>query len=166
MRCSIIAATSQNGIIGINNKLPFDYKSDLKHFRKMTTSHTNSIVVMGRKTFEGIGKPLPNRTNIIISNTLNIKDTNIIVHKSMADVFKYYNDIDCHIWLIGGSSIYEEGLKYADDIYLTLTPDIIDVSNVDEYARFPWINPSKFNLNYVDELDQNYGLQLAHYVRI
>ena len=65
MQISIIAAVSENNVIGANGKLPFKQKDDLLRFKFLTT---NNVVIMGRKTFDSIGKPLPNRTNIVVSH--------------------------------------------------------------------------------------------------
>jgi len=131
----IIAAVSSNGVMGFDNKLPFDYKSDLQHFKKMTL---NSRIIMGRKTFESIGRPLPKRENVVISS------------KSIDGITTFNNLKDSLIedcWLIGGRSIYEEGMNYAQEIYLTITSDYIKDNNS---IYFPFINPLKFKIDNID----------------
>lgn len=167
----IIAAVTVNGIIGIENKLPFDYPEDMKHFRKTTAGAT---VIMGRKTFEGIGRPLPKRTNIVVSSN-EVKVNGIITCfslKEAIDMAPYpieaiaSDTVDRNIWLIGGASIYEEGMSYADQILLTLTPDIELRTPA---IKFPWINPSLFKLDSINPLapeDSNCKLLLAKYNRI
>lgn len=135
---NIIAAVSGNGVIGLNNSIPFYYKSDLKNFKKLTT---NSTVIMGRKTFESIGKPLPNRKNIVISST-NYDSDDIITFNNLKDSL----EDDC--WLIGGRNIYEEGMQYTDYMYITVTPDIIKDSNA---IYFPFINPLLFEIENIDK---------------
>jgi dihydrofolate reductase len=133
----IIAAVSSNGVIGVDNHLPFNYPEDLKHFKKMTR---NSVVIMGRKTFESIGKPLLNRENVIISSKqLSIPNTKCF--NSIKNALDQY--LNKNIWFIGGASIYQEGLLYADEIHLTVTPDYIDHPNS---VKFPWINPTIFQV--------------------
>ena len=132
----LIAAVSKNGVFGLNNKLPFNYPEDLKHFRATTA---NSTVIMGRHTFFSIGKPLPGRRNLVISSKpLQIDGVQMFSSVSAAlDVC----DRSKNIWFIGGYGIYEEGMKYADQIILTITPDWIS----DKAAvKFPWINPLIF----------------------
>jgi dihydrofolate reductase len=139
----IIAATSINGVIGIDNKLPFHYPDDMRHFRQMTH---DSVVIMGRKTFESIGKPLPKRENIIITKQ-NLEIPGARCFASVAKAIGHENiklrDHAVNIWFIGGAKIYEEGMLYADEIYLTLTPDYIDN---DTAVKFPFINPLLFDL--------------------
>lgn len=150
----IIAAISSNGVIGKDNKLPFYYPEDLKCFKQTTT---NSTVIMGRKTFESIGKPLPNRRNIVItrSNINNVECFSSI--KEALDAAQQDNAI----WFIGGERIYKEGMKYANIIKTTITPDIIDG---DETARFPWINPLLFKIT--DQFDLTSKLKIVVYSKI
>ena len=134
----IIAAVSQNGIIGKKNELPFDYSENLKHFKNKTTG---SVIIMGRKTFDGIKKPLPNRKNVVITSKQisNYSFDEVEIYSSLKDAINKYPSS----WLIGGRRIYEEGMMYANSIHLTLTPDIIN-GHDDELVRFPWINPNIF----------------------
>ena len=158
----LISAVSSNGIIGIteNNipRIPWSYPQDLKFFKEKTL---NSTVIMGRATFQSIGRALPSRRNIVISSIgkgLGLLDNqpNIEVFNNMDPALQA---CDNDAWLIGGSSIYEEGMKYADEIYLTLIPEYIDVK-YKKHAKFPWINPQIFSkIDYV----QIEGLQIAVY---
>lgn len=162
----IIGAVTINGIIGTSeNKLPFNYPEDMKHFKETTT---NSIVVMGRKTFESIGKPLPKRENIVITST-NIDCPGVTCLQSIRSAIQrektLLRDRQTDMWLIGGASIYEEGLLYADKILLTLTSDYNNSKNA---VRFPWINPSIFwckGSNYIDINNPN-KLMICEYERI
>lgn len=147
----IIAAVTVNGVIGVNDKLPFDYPEDMKHFRKTTT---DSVVIMGRKTFESIGRPLPKRRNIVISKVANglgmLNTTGIEVAPSIKVALEMCATETRNIWFIGGASIYEEGMLYADEIVLTQTPDYEHSSNS---IKFPWINPSIFEWKGATDLD-------------
>ncbi len=151
----MIAAVSSNGVIGLADKncLPFNYSEDLKHFRKTTA---NSIVIMGRKTYESIGKPLPNRRNIVISRIasgLGILNTEgIEIYSSLESALEACKEDNRDIWLIGGASVYEEGMKFADKIVLTITPDVIKENNV---VRFPWINPLLFSISGQEKLSES-----------
>lgn len=159
---NIIAAISSNNVIGDGEKLLFNYKSDMKHF-KQCTSYSN--VIMGRKTFESIGKPLPNRNNIVVSSKMNdTGDNGIYVKKTLTGAMNlckiFSNSPDT--WIIGGASIYEEGMNYCDNIYLTITPDII---KNEKAVYFPFINPLKFKISSIEELDKENNLMLVKYVR-
>lgn len=165
----IIAAVSANGVIGVDNKLPFDYPQDMKHFRTTTAGAT---VIMGRKTWESIGRLLPKRRNIVISRN-KIDFEGLETYSSLSSAIEGSSLVKTNdppipppsIWLIGGASIYEEGMEFADTLKLTLTPDIIRADNA---VKFPWINPAKFELEFLVPLvsdDSNCKLQLATYSR-
>jgi dihydrofolate reductase len=173
----MIAAVTINGVIGVDGKLPFDYAADMKHFRKTTA---DSTVIMGRKTFEGIGRPLPKRRNIVISSqqitTPGVETfhslTEALMRASVIPAVAHFdeegNEIDMSppIWLIGGSCIYEEGMNFADKILLTLTPEM---ELRKPAVRFPWISPFRFELKSLAPLcpeDATCELQLATYERI
>lgn len=107
---------SENRVIGQHNKLPWHLPADLKHFKKLTM---DKPVVMGRKTFESIGKPLPGRTNIIIThNTAFRADNCSVVHSIQEAIDK--SKTSNELMIIGGASCYEQALPLADRMYLTL----------------------------------------------
>jgi dihydrofolate reductase len=110
----IIVATSKNKVIGNNNELIWKLSSDLKRFKELTTGHP---VVMGRKTYESIGKPLPNRRNIIITRNSEYEVEGCETVSSLEEALLLTNN-DCFI--IGGGEIYKQSLEVADKIYLTL----------------------------------------------
>lgn len=121
MLVSIIAAVSENNVIGAGGKLPFKQKDDLLRFKFLTT---NNVVIMGRKTFDSIGKPLPNRTNIVISHNaktralLRLKGAVVFdrLTRAIAYVKKTYT---CNCYIIGGGQIYMQALPLADRLYIT-----------------------------------------------
>ena len=120
---SIIAAQAKNGVIGNNNTLPWHLPSDLKHFRTLTQG---SVVVMGRKTYESIGKPLPSRLNVVLSyqKDLNVP-TGVTVCSGANEAIKASRllcmEHNMHnIWIIGGAGIYQQFLKRADKMFLTV----------------------------------------------
>ena len=150
----MIAAVSSNGVIGIDGKLPFNYPEDMKHFRNTTSGST---VIMGRKTFESIGKPLPKRRNIVLSKT-NSKIDGVEIVNDFKDAIDLASQNINPIWLIGGAHIYEMGMDYAETIVLTITQDIISNKNS---VKFPWVNPSKFELKTIKPLlSDNNGCKL------
>jgi dihydrofolate reductase len=170
----MIAAVTQNGVIGVENKLPFDYPADMKHFR---TTTANSIVIMGRKTFEGIGKPLPKRRNIIITRDKNLPFIDIEIASSVKEAIDMTSGTTKDIWFIGGAAIYEAGMEFADKIVLTITPDIELRTPA---VKFPWISPVKFKIfekrqlvpgkddlnlvTYKKIIDTNYDEEQPYYV--
>jgi len=110
----IIAAMSKNRVIGDSNALIWHLPEDLKRFRQLTTGN---VIVMGRKTYESIGKPLPNRRNIIITRDLDYSAEGCEVVSSLEEALLLSNS-DCFI--IGGGEIYRQAIDIADRIYLTL----------------------------------------------
>jgi len=111
MKISLVVAAAENGAIGKDNQLLWKLSSDLKRFKHITTGHH---LLMGRKTFESIGKPLPNRRNIIISRqNLNIDGVEVI--NSIDEIKNIQEDI----FIIGGGEIYKSCIIFADKIYAT-----------------------------------------------
>lgn len=114
---SIIAAKSLNNVIGINNTLPWKLSDELKHFKILTSNHH---IIMGRKTYESIGKPLPNRVNVVVSRDEKYSGHNILVVNSLSEALsKARGDVESFI--IGGEQIYKEAMEkdLVDKIYLT-----------------------------------------------
>lgn len=128
---NIIAAVSLNNCIGINNTIPWKIKEDMQFFKRMTT---NNVVIMGRKTYESIGKPLPNRENIVITSS---RIDGVVTFTNLKDAIE--SNKSKNIFLIGGSKIYEEGLQYADKMYITLVNKIIDGDCFFDYKKDKFI---------------------------
>jgi dihydrofolate reductase len=116
MTVSLICATSQNGIIGLNNRLPWRLPADLAHFKKLTMGHH---ILMGRKTYESIGRPLPGRTNIVITRQKDFQADGCLIAHSFKEAIKLCRGDD-EIFVIGGADIYQQTLPVADKIYLTI----------------------------------------------
>lgn len=114
-RISIIAAIANNRVIGIDNTLPWHLPEDLKHFKALTTGHH---ILMGRKTYESLGRPLPNRTSVVITRTRNSPIPGCIVANSIEDAIAACG-ADDEIFFIGGAELYRQALNFADRIYLT-----------------------------------------------
>ena len=120
---NIIAAKTINNIIGSNNKLPWYLPDDLKNFRKLTE---NKIVIMGRKTYESIGKPLPNRINIVVSSNTELSlPKNVHLSLTAKDSCKLARKLSIQnnineIYVIGGAKLYQAFIKRADKILLTV----------------------------------------------
>ena len=116
MTLNAILARSKNNVIGDDNKLVWNYRCDMKFFKEITMGHT---VIMGRKTFESIGKPLPNRLNIVLSRQdLNLKGA--IVVKSIDQALRVSrNNHDTNPFIIGGSEVYKLAEPYIDKYFIT-----------------------------------------------
>jgi dihydrofolate reductase len=117
MKISIIAAIAENGAIGLNNKLIWRLSDDLKHFKQLTYGH---FIIMGRKTYESIGKALPGRTNIILSRNQSFDAEDCIIFGSIEEALEYSAGKNQEeVFVIGGAQIYKETIDMADKIYLT-----------------------------------------------
>ena len=121
MIISHLVALSNNFVIGVNNDLPWKLKKDLQHFSAYTQHKT---IVMGRKTFESIGRPLPNRKNIVISSTLNAQEGIDIVSSldqgiEVADQWNKLNKESEEVVLIGGGYVFEESKNIVNKLVLT-----------------------------------------------
>jgi dihydrofolate reductase len=111
---TLIAACSKNRVIGNENKLIWNIPGDLKRFKELTTGHT---VLMGRKTFESIGRPLPNRRNVILTRDKEFKAEGCLVYSDLKEVLELFGN---DLFIIGGEQIYKQTIGYADFIELTL----------------------------------------------
>ena len=132
----ILVAVSPEGIIGKDNTIPWHYSADLKRFKRLTTGNT---IIMGRKTWESLPiKPLPNRRNIVITRS-SIKDI-----ECFQNIDSALQTCEGDVWFIGGAGIYQEAMKKADIIDMTLVPD--NVSGED-CIYFPKIDKSPIKSN-------------------
>ena len=148
---SIIAAVSNDGVIGVNGKIPWDIPEDMKHFKNITSQNT---VIMGRKTFESIGYPLPNRINIVVSSQASIisqkyrdeRLKGIILVENLEKAIGIGAIFGRPIFLIGGSRIYKEGLKYTNTMYITRVNKslLIDIHN--QFSMFPLCSGKEWKL--------------------
>ena len=114
---SIIAAIGKKRELGKNNKLLWHIPEDFKKFKQLTSGH---IVIMGRKTFESIGKPLPNRINIIVTRNRSWTPLGCTVCYSLEEAINLAKKKINEIFIIGGAEIYKQGIQYADKLCLTL----------------------------------------------
>ena len=114
-RISIIAAMARNRVIGIANTLPWRLPEDLKHFKALTLGHH---ILMGRKTYESLGRPLPGRTSVVITRSQDLQVPGCLVANSIAEAIAACNN-DNEIFFIGGEELYRQALDVADRIYLT-----------------------------------------------
>jgi len=117
---SMICAIGKNREIGFNQKLLWNLPEDMRHFVKVTSGHT---VIMGEKTYQSIGKPLPNRKNIVVTLDKNFTAIGCDVRYSLEEVLSEFKNSTEEIFVIGGGTIYRLALPMADKLYLTLVDD-------------------------------------------
>lgn len=113
---TLVVAKSDNQVIGRDNQLIWKLSSDLKRFKQLTSGHP---IIMGRKTFESIGKALPNRRNIVITKNKNWNSEGIEVVHSLEEALKKAKSLDSTIFILGGGTIYEQSISLADAIEVT-----------------------------------------------
>lgn len=113
---TIIAAIAENNALGKDNQLIWYLPADLKRFKKTTINHA---VIIGRKTFESLGKPLPNRTNILITRDKDYDVKGCIVVNSLTEALKAAKKIDENPFILGGAEIYKQAMLFADKLDLT-----------------------------------------------
>jgi dihydrofolate reductase len=134
----IIAALSNNRVIGNKEKIPWHIPQDLKRFRQLTLRHP---VIMGRKTYESIGKTLDNRVNIIVTKNKDFSSRGIIICNSIEEALKKAEKYDDEVYIAGGSSIYHQTISLVDRMELTKVCRFV---NGDSF--FPEINMDRWNL--------------------
>lgn len=138
---SLIVATTENNVIGHLNKIPWYMPRDLKHFASVTKGHS---VIMGRNTYESIiarlGRPLPDRTNFVVTRNSDFKAEGCIVVHSLLDALEKTSG-ETEVFVIGGSQLYAEAISKADKIYRTLIH-----TKIDGDAFFPEIELDKWKL--------------------
>jgi dihydrofolate reductase len=131
----ILVAFDENRVIGKNNALIWHLPADLKRFKALTTGH---VIIMGRKTFESIGRPLPNRTTVVISRQQDLQIEGVILAHSVEEAILKAKSISRDdIFIVGGAEIYQLSLPLADQILVTQLHDIFEGD-----AFFPEISPA------------------------
>ena len=137
MKISLIVAMAQNRVIGRDNQMPWHLPEDLRYFKRITL---NKPVVMGRNTFESIGKPLPHRTNIVISRNPDYRIDGAVVVNSLEAALQVCRDLKAaEAMIIGGAQIYAQALPMADLLYLTeVAAHIEGDASFPEFDRSQW----------------------------
>ena len=137
---SIIVAMAGNRTIGLNNTLPWRISADLQHFKKLTMGHH---MIMGRKTFESIGRPLPGRTTVVVSRDRSLKiDGCIVTHSLLEAVANCAGDEE--VFVVGGADIYAQALGLADMLYITeIQQDVAGDAWFPEFDRSEWTEVSR-----------------------
>lgn len=130
---TIVVAMGEKNEIGSDNQLLWHLPKDLKHFKDLTSGHP---IIMGRKTYESIGKPLPNRTNIVVSRQKDWFEEGILIVGSIKEAVKFAKKIDEEVFIIGGGNIYEQTMEVTDRLEVTLVK-----ADLQADTYFPKIDP-------------------------
>jgi len=155
-KLSMIVATDINGLIGSDGKLPWHIPWDLKYFKKTTL---NSNIIMGRTTYESIGKVLPNRTNIIVTSDQSYAIENAIVVNNIEKAMEHTSTVK-ETFVIGGRSIYEQFLPFVDRLYLN---EIQEQFNGDTY--FPNIDDDDWIVDSEDIVEAISGDMITYTIK-
>lgn len=160
-RLALIAAVAQNGVIGIGGRLPWRLPDDMKRFRALTTGHS---IVMGRKTWESIGRPLPDRQNIIVSRRRELTAPGCVLAHSLPDAVRLAV-LPEPVFVIGGETLYRDSLPHAELLHLTeIRRDFAGDARFPEFDRSQWRETSR----ETRRLDGNGGFayDFASYSRV
>lgn len=135
-RISIIAAMARNGVIGVDNRLPWHLPEDLQHFKALTMGHH---IVMGRKTYESIGRPLPGRITVIVSRDPTYRVAGCLTAHSPEEAIRMSGD-DQEVFFVGGAELYAQALPLADRLYLTeIQADFPGDARFPDFDRAAWV---------------------------
>ena len=147
MKITLVAAIASNNVIGKENSLPWNIPEDLKRFKQMTSGHT---ILMGRKTFDSIGRPLPNRQNIVMTKDKNFEQEGIKVVNDFDEALELIKESNEDVFVIGGSKIYELFEPVANSLAITRI-----LKDFEGDAFFPNINWDLWQIekeeNFFDE---------------
>ena len=152
MKISIVVAASENLVIGYKNALPWHISEDLKHFKQITINHS---VVMGRKTFESIGKPLKERRNIVVSRDRTLKIEGAEVVNSLDEAIHRTKN-ENEIFIIGGEQIYKMAIPIATHMHITKV-----YNNIKGDAYFPAFDENEWKILTQKDLETNEGLKFS-----
>ena len=153
---TIIAACSKNLVIGKDNQLIWKVPGDLKRFKELTTGNP---ILMGRKTFESIGKPLPNRLNIILTKDKSFQKDGCLIYNSIDDVLPLFEKQN--LWVIGGGEIYRQFMDKSDKIELTLIH-----KDFEGDSYFPEIDMDKWEIeNKIEMSCEEFSYDYITFVR-
>ncbi len=133
----LIVARSKNNVIGKNGQIPWKIKGEQKQFKELTTGN---VVIMGRKSYEEIGHPLPNRMNIVVSGSANYTGENLLTVKSLKEAIEAAGDAD--VYVSGGYGLFKEAMPMVDKMYITE----IDMEVEDGDVFFPEFDKSDFDM--------------------
>ena len=140
MSLSIIVAMARNRTIGVNNTLPWRCPEDLKHFKALTMGHH---MIMGRKTFDSIGKPLPGRTTVVVTRNTDLQIDGCVVVHSLQQAFAASAG-DAEVFIVGGAELYRQALPLVDTMYITeIQQDVAGDAHFPEFDMADWEETSR-----------------------
>jgi dihydrofolate reductase len=140
MSLSIIVAMAKNRTIGVNNTLPWRCPEDLKHFKALTMGHH---MIMGRKTFDSIGKALPGRTTVVVSHNTDLKVEGCLVAHSLPEAIASCAG-DTEIFIVGGAELYRQALALVDTLYITeIQQDVDGDAHFPKFDQSAWAETSR-----------------------
>ena len=161
MNLAVICAMSKNGVIGKDNELPWNLPGDLKHFKQTTLG---CPIIMGRKTWDSIGRPLPGRTNIIVTRSCGVASDEIKIARSFKSALNLAKsslttESATEIFVIGGAQIYKEAFPLANRFYLTRVDSFIDGDTyLEGFDEADWIEISSKSFNAARSEGHNYSI--------
>ena len=159
MLISAIVACAKNNVIGFNNQIPWYLPADLQYFKKTTQHHH---ILMGRNCFESIGKPLPNRTNIVVTRDLFFTATGCVIAHSIEEALKIAKrNKETELFIIGGGIIYEQTINLCDKLYLTE----VDLEIAGD-VFFPTLNTQEWRLVSVEKHDKDEKNKMGYTFKI
>ena len=155
MKISLIVAMAANRAIGLDDKMPWHLSADLKKFKAITMG---SPIVMGRKTYESIGRPLPGRSNIIISRNLDYQQAGCLVFNDIKAAIEASSKDAEEIFIIGGAELYKATLPHADNLYLTVINQDFDGDTFFPEIDFKaWTEASREDISDDPSVNFNYS---------
>ena len=154
MTISIIVAMDKKGVIGLDGDLPWHLSADLKHFKAITMGKP---LIMGRKTHESIGRPLPGRKNIVLTHSQEFKTEGCTVVYSLEEALIAAGEVD-EVMIMGGSGIYDQSLASADRLYLTeVHADVNGDVYFPEFDRSEWVEIEREDYSTDDKNNFDYS---------
>ena len=152
----LIVARSKNNVIGKNGQIPWKIKGEQKQFRELTTGNA---VIMGRKSYEEIGHPLPNRMNIVVSRSANYTGENLVTVGSLQEAIETAGDVD--VYVAGGYGLFLEAISMVDKMYITE----IDIEIEDGDVFFPEFDKNNFDITIDETAGEDIKYTRTVYVR-
>lgn len=152
----LIVARSKNNVIGKNGEIPWRIKGEQKQFKELTTGN---VVIMGRKSYDEIGHPLPNRETIVVSRSQIYEGENLRTASSVKEAIEMAKDKD--VFIAGGCGVYKEGIPYVDVMYITE----VDLEVEDGDTFFPEFNPDEFEVSVGETLGDEIKFTRMTYTR-
>ena len=162
MQISLIVAVSENGAIGKDNQLLWRLPDDLKRFKQLTLGNP---MIMGRKTFESIGKPLPGRTSIVVTRNQDYAPEGVVIAHSLESAFEKAKELHAdNAFVIGGGELYEQAIPFTDYIYLTRVHTTVEG---DTYFELPDLEKWVLTEKIPHEADERhaFGFDFINYAR-